>query len=270
MPATLKKMLEKPWFMKIIMYLIILNSIVLGLKSYPYMMENYGFILDILDDVLISIFVCELLLYLIVNGPKQCFSDYWYVFDFIIITIAVLPAITYGLSHFFNVTDVPDLGHFSALRAMRVLRILRLISVFPNLRKVIQGLVTAIPGIGSIGTILCISLYVAALMATNLFGTTFPEFFGSLEASLFTSFQIMTTEGWPDIVRAVQKVHPYSWIFFITYILVATFVILNLFIAVIVDAMQKEEGEAEEAIKLKYLRDLTEKVDRIEAKINQK
>lgn len=268
---NLKVIIEKPWFMKMIMYLIVFNSIILGLKSYPSVMESWGFILEFLDDFMISIFVVELIIYLRVYGAKKCFSDSWYVFDFIIISIAVIPSVTYVLSHFFYIKDIPDLSHFSALRAMRVLRILRLISVFPSLRKVIQGLVTAIPGIGSIGTILLISLYVAALMSTNMFGEEFPEWFGSLEASLFTSFQIMTTEGWPDIVRVVMKKQPYAWIFFLTYILAATFVILNLFIAVIVEALQKDESDAEEAIKLRYFEELTQStaLNREHLKTNQ-
>lgn len=268
-PIRLKALIERPNFMKFIMYLIIFNSAILGLKSYPSMMDKFGSFLDIIDDIMIFIFVCELILYQIVYGPRQCFSDPWYTFDFVIISIAILPAITYILSQVLEIPDVPDLGHFSALRAMRVLRILRLISIFPNLRKVIQGLITAIPGIGSIGTILMITLYVGSLMATNLYGEDFPEWFGTLQASLFSLFQIMSTEGWPDIVRVVMKTYPYSWVFFIFYMLVATFVILNLFIAVIVDAMSKEETDEGESIKLKYLENITKKLNKLEREIKK-
>lgn len=269
MVSKLHKMIEKPMFMQVIMYLIIINSAILGLKSYPGLMAEYGYFLDVIDDVMIAIFVCELLLYLFVFGFKRCFSDPWYLFDFCVITVTLIPFVAYILSSFFHISEIPDLGHFSALRAMRVLRILRLISIFPNLRKVIQGLITSIPGITSIGTILMIMLYVSALMATNIFGQDFPKWFGTLQDSLFTLFQIMTSEGWPDIARPVMEIYPYAWVFFILYMLVATFVILNLFIGVIVDAMSQEEAQADEAVNIDYFEQITKKLDSLERKIEK-
>jgi voltage-gated sodium channel len=110
---------------------------------------------------------------------------------------------------------------------------------------VVEGLITAIPGIGSIAAILMILFYVFAVMATKLYGETYPEWFGSLHASFFSLFQIMTLEGWADMVRAIMHTHPLAWIFFTVYILCATFTVLNLFIAVVVDAMQRQH-QAEE------------------------
>lgn len=121
---------------------------------------------------------------------------------------------------------------------------LRLISAFPQLRRVISGLLTAIPGLGAIAAILIIILYVFAVIGSKLFGADYPQWFGSLTISLFTLFQVLTLEGWADIVREIEKTHPYAWGFFIPYILFSTFIVLNLFIAVIVEAMQEnEEGE---------------------------
>jgi voltage-gated sodium channel len=269
MANKLQKMLEKPMFMQVIMYLIVINSIILGLKAYPGIMNEYGFFLDVIDDVMIAIFACELLLYLFVFGSKRCFSDPWYLFDFCVIAITLIPLVAHILSYFLNITEIPNLGHFSALRAIRVLRILRLISIFPSLRKVIEGLITSIPGIASIGAILMIMLYVSSLIAVNMFGHDFPEWFGSIQASLFTLFQVMTSENWPEIARSVMEVYPYSWVFFILYMLVATFVILNLFIGVIVDAMSKEEVETNEAVNIDYFQEITEKLDLLEKKLDQ-
>lgn len=267
MSSKLQKIVESPYFIQTIMGLIILNSLVLGLKSYPSLMERYGFILDVLDDVLITIFVCELILYLLVYGPKQCFTDPWYVFDFVVITIVILPAIFYILSNFFHIPDLPDLGHFSALRAMRVLRVLRLVTAFPNLRKVVQGVINAIPGIGSIGTLLMIVMYVFALIGTNQYGEEFPNYFGTLQDTLFTLFQVMTAESWASaIARPILEIHPYSWIFFVMFILSTTFIILNLFIAIIVGVMQKDteyqEGEEEKFESLEDIKIMLRKIQK--------
>lgn len=265
MSSKLLKIVESPIFVQIIMGLIIFNAIVLGLKSYPHLMVQYGFILDVLDDVLVAIFVCELMVYLLVYGPKKCFTDPWYVFDFVVISIVVLPAIFYILSHFLHVADLPDLGHFSALRAMRVLRVLRLVTTFPNLRKVVQGLIAAIPGIGSIGTLLLIVLYVFGLIGTNVYGEEFPKYFGNLQSSLFTLFQVMTAESWAsNIARPVMEVHPYAWTYFIMFILASSFVVLNLFIAVIVEVMQKDtdyqEGEEEKHEALEEIKHMLKEI----------
>ena len=266
--SKLQKMIESPRYMRVIMYLIILNSIFLGFKSYDAIMLHYGFILDVLDDVLIFVFVCELMMYIYVFGYRRCFTDPWYIFDFIVIGIAFVPVVISVLSIFFHITDIPDLTHFSALRAMRVIRILRLVSIFPEQRKVIQGLLTAIPGIISIGTLLLILLYVSALIATNLYGDDFPSYFGTLQASLFSLFQIMSTEGWPDIARSVIAVHPSAWIFFISFILIATFIVLNLVIGVIVEAMTRDTEKAELAELVNHLNKISEKLDFMEDQIS--
>lgn len=234
--TRLKTLVEAPWFTRSIMALIIINAMILGMETYPGIMAEYGAALKAIDYVILWIFVIELGLRLAAHGLRF-FRDPWSLFDMAVVAIAFMPA---------NEA-------FGVLRAVRVLRVLRLISIFPRLRRVIEGLITAIPGIGSIGAILVIIFYVFSVMATKLFGATYPEFFGTLQASLFSLFQIMTLEGWPDIVRQVKESHPWAPAFFIPYILIATFTVLNLFIAVIVDAMQREhqaeEQDEQDAIK---------------------
>ncbi len=226
----LSKLTENSGFSKLIIGLIIINAIILGMETYPAIMAQFGPALKAIDQVILWIFVLELAIRLGANGWRF-FRDPWSVFDSIVVAIAFMPA---------NEA-------FAVLRAARVLRVLRLISIFPRLRRVIEGLISAIPGIGSIGAILVILFYVFSVMATKLFGATHPEFFGTLQASLFSLFQIMTLEGWPDIVRQVKETHPYAPAFFIPYILLATFTVLNLFIAVIVDAMQRQHQAEEQA-----------------------
>jgi voltage-gated sodium channel len=206
--------------------LIIVNTIVLGMETYPNVMRAHGDLLTSIDQTILYVFILELVLRFIAYR-LDFFKDPWSIFDFCVVGIALIPA-----------QDA-----FSALRAARALRALRLISVFPKLRKVIEGLVMAIPGICAIAGIMAIIICVFALIASKLYGPSYPEWFGNLHLSVFSLFQIMTLEGWPDIVRTVMQEKPFAWIFFVTYILIATFSVLNLFIAVVVDAMQRNHEQ---------------------------
>ncbi len=208
---------------RVVATLIVVNAVVLGLETWPAAMNAAGGILMILDRAILGIFVIELAGRMVAHGARF-FRDPWSLFDFVVVGLAL----------------VPTTGSLSALRALRVLRVLRLMTIFPRMRRVVQGLLTAIPGVGAIVAVLGIIYYVSAVIATKLFGGAFPELFGTLGESLFSLFQVMTLEGWPEIVRDVMAVYPHAWIFFLCYILVATFTMLNLFIAVMVNAMQAE------------------------------
>ncbi|WP_421981817.1 ion transporter [Roseibium sp.] len=208
--------------------IIMLNAVTLGLETSPWMMDRFGALLVTIDRIILGIFVVELILRLYAHGLKF-FKDPWSLFDFAIVGIAL----------------VPSTGPMSVLRSLRILRVLRLISVVPSLRRVIGGLIAALPGMGSIVVLMALVFYVFAVMATKLFGETFPDWFGDLGASLYTLFQIMTLESWSmGIVRPVMEVYPLSWLFFVPFILCTAFTVLNLFIGIIVSAMQ-EEHEAE-------------------------
>lgn len=238
--SNLRNIIESRWFCKLITGLIIFNALILGLETYPGIMAEYGTVLVTIDHAILWFFLVELALRLTAYGVRF-FRDPWSIFDVIVVAIAFVPA---------NEA-------FSVLRAARVLRVLRLISVFPKLKRVIEGLITAIPGIGSIGAILSIIFYVFAVMATKLFGESYPDWFGTLGLSMFSLFQIMTLEGWSDMVREIKETHQIAAPFFIVYILIATFTVLNLFIAVIVDAMQREQRAEEDEDKeiLKAIKD---------------
>lgn len=207
---------------RLIIAVIVLNAITLGLETWPAATDRAGTLIEIVDLACLVVFVVELALKLVAFGPAF-FRDPWNVFDFVVVGVAL----------------VPSSGPFAVLRALRVLRVLRLISVMPRLRFIVEALLAAVPGIGAIGTLLALIFYVAAVMATSLFGETFPEWFGSIGDSLYTLFQVMTLESWSmGIVRPVMEVHPWAWAFFVVFILLSSFTILNLFIAVIVDTMQ--------------------------------
>jgi voltage-gated sodium channel len=252
MTENIKKFIESKLFTNSIIFLIIINATILGLESYKSIKASYGDILMTLDHIILWIFVAELTLRIFVY-KKKFFQESWNIFDLVIVCISLVPA---------NEA-------FSVLRALRVLRVLRLISAFPRLRRVVQGLLHAIPGIGSIGAILVILFYVFAVISTKLFGDQYPDWFGSLHLSLFSLFQIMTLEGWADMVREIMKTHPYAWIFFIIYILTSTFTVLNLFIAVIVDAMQTNDKfeEKQDDKENKILSEIKKEISYIKSKL---
>ena len=126
------------------------------------------------------------------------------------------------------------------LRALRILRALRLITAVPALKAVVAGLLAALPGMGSIVVLIGLLYYVFAVIAIKLYGTEFPELFGTLGRSLFTLFTVMTLEGWVEVVKSMMEKFPYAWVFFVTFIVTTTFMVLNLFIGVVVNAMQAE------------------------------
>ena len=206
----------------LIITLIVINAVTLGLETSQSLMARHGELLLALDRLILAVFVVEILTKLFGQG-LGFFRRAWNVFDFVVVGIALIPAS----------------GPLAVLRALRVLRVLRLISMVPRLRFVVEALLKALPGISSIGLLMLVLFYVFAVMSTGLFGDRFPEWFGSIGASMYTLFQVMTLESWSmGIVRPVMELYPYAWVFFVPFILVATFTMLNLFIGIIVDTMQ--------------------------------
>jgi voltage-gated sodium channel len=227
----LRRIIEDPRTERIIMALIMVNAVTLGLETSEAVMARWGTVLHLLDRTILSVFVIELVGRIILHRAAF-FRDGWSIFDFLVIGISLAPA-----------TEA-----FTVVRALRVLRLLRLVTVVPSLRRVVGGLISALPGMGSILLLIGLIYYVCAVMAVNLFGEDFPNLFGTLGISLFTLFTIMTLEGWVDgVVRPIMEKYPYAWLFFIPFIIGTTFTILNLFIGIIVNAMQTEHAKEEAA-----------------------
>ncbi len=226
----MEKLLKHPYFDRAILMLIFINSVTLGLETSPSIVAKYGSALFLVDKACLWIFTLELTLKFSVLRSKTL-KDAWNIFDLVVVAIAWLPAA----------------GAFSVLRSLRVLRALRVISTVPRLRKVVSGLLNSLPGLGAVSTIILLLFYVGAVISTKLFSASFPEWFGSIGASFYSLFQIMTLESWSmGIVRPVMEVYPYAWTFFVPFILVTTFTTLNLLIAVLVNAMQAETEEVAE------------------------
>ena len=218
----LRDFLESRRFTNFITGVILVNAVILGLETSPTAMAATGGALQVIDTLCLAIFTLELVTKLVVYR-LAFFRSGWNIFDLVIVTISLLPAS----------------GPLSVLRAMRILRVLRLLSVVPEMRRVVGSLLAAVPGMSSIAGVMLLLYYVSAVLSTKLFGESFPEWFGSIGASMYTLFQVMTLESWSmGVVRPVMEVYPWAWAFFVPFILVTTFAVVNLVIAVIVNSMQ--------------------------------
>ena len=220
--SRLEQLIERPLVQRSILLLIVINAAILGMQTSPSLVASWGELLRVVDVLIVGVFVVEIAARIYVHRAAF-FRDPWSLFDFTVVAIALVPAS----------------GPFSVLRALRVLRVMRMVTMVPSMRRVVGALLSAIPGLGSIAMVLALVFYVSAVIATGLFGAEFPEWFGNLGRSIYTLFQVMTLESWSmGIVRPLMDVFPYAWVFFIPFILIATFTMLNLFIAIIVNAMQ--------------------------------
>ena len=254
MREKLAAWLDRPSVGNAIVAVIILNAVTLGMETSPYLMERAGPLIVTIDRLCLSIFAIEIALKLIAHGGRF-FRNGWNIFDFVIVGIALVPA-AQGLS---------------VLRALRILRVLRVISVAPSLRRVVEGFVTALPGMGSVFLLMAIIFYIGSVMATKLFATSFPQWFGTLGQSAYSLFQIMTLESWSmGIVRPVMEVYPYAWVFFVPFIMVTTFAVVNLLVGLIVNSMQDAHAEETNAATDSYRDQVLARLEAIEQRLSDK
>ncbi len=215
---AISQLISSKQFRYFITLLILLNGVILGLATSKPIISQYSGLIDVLDKGIITIFTIEIMLRIYIHR-LSFFKDPWSLFDFFVVAISLAPV---G-------------EHLSVLRT---LRLFRLLTVIPQMRMIVSALLGAIPGILSISMTLILFFYVFAIMATELFSEQFPQWFGTLGDSMYTLFQIMTLESWSmGIARPVMEAYPLAWIFFVIYILIVTFIMVNLFIGIIVDAI---------------------------------
>ena len=252
MRDRLQALVAHPRFTGFITAVIAFNAMILGLETSQSVMATAGPLIVALDTACLAIFVLELTLKLIALGPRF-FRNGWNLFDFVIVGIAIIPA---GQG-------------FTALRALRILRVLRMISVAPSLRRVVEGFVRAVPGMGSVFLLMGLIFYIGSVIATKLFAASFPEWFGTLGASAYSLFQIMTLESWSmGIVRPVMEVYPYAWAFFVPFILSTTFVVLNLVVGLIVNSMQDAHHEEDAANTDAYRDEVLARLDSLDTRLS--
>lgn len=210
--------------------LIIFNAVLIGLETVPDFTAHYGAWLHIGNDVILGIFVIEAVLKVSAVAPRWrlYFGSGWNLFDLSVIVLSLIPA-----------TDDFAL----VARLVRILRVLRLISAVPQLRLIVATLVRSIPSMGHVVLLMSIIFYIYAVTGFHLFAEDDPEHWGTLGAALLTLFQMVTLEGWVDVMDVAMDANGWSWIFFVSFIMLGTFVVLNLFIAVVINNLEQSKHE---------------------------
>lgn len=253
MRAILTRIVESPGFANSIMAVILFNAVLLGLETSQTVMARMGGLIQFLDKICLAIFVAEIIAKLIVQRGRY-FTSGWNLFDFAVVAASLAPG-GQGLS---------------VLRALRILRLLRIVSINKSLRRVVEGFLSALPGMASVMLLMGLIFYIAAVMATKLFAPTFPQWFGSLGQSAYSLFQIMTLESWSmGIVRPVMAQHPYAWLFFVPFILVTTFAVMNLVVGLIVNSMQDAHSAEDDAETASHRDEVIARLEAIEARLMQ-
>ena len=244
----MKMFFESKPFQNFILAVIILNSILLGMMTYPKLMTHFGNTMHLICNICVGIFTVEIILKLYVYG-KKFFNSGWNNFDFIIVLISLVP--TGGA-----------FSSFRVFRILRALRALRLITQLEKLRVIVQAIIDSIPNVAWASVLLLVIFYIFSIMGTTLFAANFPDWFGSIGKSMYTLFQVMTLESWSmGIARPVIAKFPFAWTYFVSFILVSSFIVMNVIVGVVVNAISEISADIKkqkETAKLKHeKRDLT-------------
>ena len=253
----LRSLVEHSVFQAVIIGVIILNSILFGIQTSPSVSAWCGPWLSHLDDACLAVFTIELVLKLVAYNWRFC-RDPWNLFDFIVVAVSF----------------VPDMGMFSAVRLFRILRIFKLISGIRHMRIILAAIVKSVKGIMWTGSLLILIYYVYAILGTHLFGAVFGDWFGSLGKSVYSLFQIMTLESWSmGIARPVIAVYPYAWIYFVSYILLSSFVVMNVVVGIVLtsisDCCKREETETRAGSLQEELAKLKEQIAAVEVALEK-
>ena len=224
--AACRAVADSPRFQALIIGVILANAVVLGLETYDTLDDRIGGLLRALNGVFLGVFTVELSIRILAYGrrPQDFFRNGWNVFDFVVIGAAYLPWVRESVT---------------LLRMARLLRIARLLSVIPGLRIVVLGIARSLAPIGGMAALTFFVLYLYGMVGWLLYADNDPDHFGNIGRSLLTLFQILTLEGWNEILDAQMQHNSWSWIYFVSFVLIATFVVLNVVIAIIVNSMDE-------------------------------
>lgn len=217
-------------FDRIIVLVIVFNAVIIGLETQPDIAEDFGPALHALNTAILGIFIAEALLKIAAAWPRpqDYFSSGWNLFDFGIIVLSLIPAT----------------GEFATVaRLIRILRVLRLVTAMPKLRLMVATLVRCIPGMGHVLSLMGILFYVYGVAGFHLYGAHDPAHWGTLGRALLTLFQIATLEAWTDIMKEAMRLGPLHWIYFVSFVLLGTFVVVNLFVAVVINSLEESHRE---------------------------
>ncbi len=243
MKALAQRIVRSRLFERFIITLIVLNGVILGLETSAEVMAHYGELLEQGNDLILAVFVLEAALKITAVAPRvsRYFGDGWNLFDFGVVVVSLIPAA----------------GQWAMLaRLGRLLRVMRLISTLPELRLIVATLVRSLPGMGNVIFLLSILFYVYAVAGWHLFHDTEPELWGTLGLSQLTLFRVVTLEDWTDVMYSAMEAYPWSWLYFVSFIVTGTFVVINLFIAVVINNLERAKAESLEELRQPPSRDL--------------
>ena len=218
------------WFEYFIIVVILANAVLLGLGTSPTVEQEYGRWLVLGNNVALGIFIAEALLKMLALAPRpqRYFREGWNVFDFMVIVLALVPAT----------------GEFAMVsRLARLLRVVRLITTIRDLRLIVAALVRSIPSVGHVMMLMGIVVYIYAIMGYHLFHEHDPDHWRNLGVSVLTLFNIITLEGWVEVMNTAMELYPWAWLYFVSFVVMGTFVVINMFIAIIINNLDEAKAE---------------------------
>ena len=263
LPRLAQRIVANPFFDYLIIALILLSGVILGLGTVPEISDQYGHLLTLGNQVILGVFIVEAITKMVALAPRshRYFLDGWNVFDFTIIVFSLVPAT----------------GAFAMIaRLGRLLRVLRLISTIKDLRLIVAALVKSLPNVGHILMLMSIIVYIYAIVGFQLFHEHDPEHWRNIGISVLTLFEIITLEGWVEVNGKAMELSPFAWVYFVSFVIVGTFVVVNLFIAVVINNLDRAKEEALKELQppvsreelLRELRATQDSLRRLEARIS--
>lgn len=234
-PEACRKIADSNLFQGAIFVVIVANTLVLGLETYGGIDREAGDTLNLLNDVFLGVFVVEMAIRITAHAPRpqDFFRDGWNVFDFSTVAAAFVPGVR---------------ENATLLRLVRLLRVVRIVSVLPDLRVLVRGMVRSVPPIASIGLLAVVLIYIYGMLGWLLFGDDLPNRWGNIGEAMLTLFTVLTLEGWNDVLYQAQEVNPQAWIFFVSFVLLASFLLINIVIAIVINSIEEARESEREAL----------------------
>jgi voltage-gated sodium channel len=247
----LEAFVATPFFRGLVLFLILLNAVILGLETYPTIQKDIGGELDALDRAILVLFTIELVIrFLAAPSAKAYFTNGWMLFDILIVGAGYIPASSF----------------ISVARLFRIVRLFHAMSVMPRLQRIVAALLHSLPSLSNVIVLMAMLTYVYAIVGTFVFGPIAPNHFGSLHESMLTLFTVITLEAWVGVMEEVRAQAPWAWVYFVSYIVLGTFVLLNFFVGFIVNSLQSGLDDAKED----ELKQIKEALARIEQRLNDR
>ena len=225
-PNRLRRLVESHGFNWFIVGVIIVNAVVLGLQTYADVEREYGSVLDAANDVCFAIFLAELALRIASYGrrPQDFFRNGWNVFDFVVILAVFIPGVRQNAT---------------VLRVFRLLRIVRVVRLLPEVRVLLAGVWRSVPPLASMAVLTVLLLFIYGMVGWLLFGDEIPGDWGDIGQAMLTLFVMLTLENFPVYMDRGMNVHSWSWIYFVSFVLLAAFIVLNVLIGIVLNSMEE-------------------------------